>query len=268
MTLRLEAVGVSLGDREILRDVSCCAAPGEVVGVLGRNGVGKTTLLRVACGTLAPDSGRVLLDGEPIAAFSRRALARRVAVVPQDLHVPFPFLAGEVVLMGRTPHQNWFGFESPTDVRCAREAMERMGILELENRSVLELSGGERQLVMFARALAQSPEILLLDEPTAFLDLSHRIEVLQIVRELAAAGGSALVVSHDLALSARVCDRLVVLAEGGVVAQGSPAEVLQTELLRRAFGIDADILSGPDGLPVIVPTLTGSRPGTFPENSR
>ena len=268
MTLSLEGVDLALGGRQILRDVSCVVSPGEVVGVLGRNGVGKTTLLRVASGTLAPDSGRVLLDGKPLAALSRRALARRVAVVPQDLHVPFPFLAGEVVLMGRTPHQSWFGFESPRDVRCAREAMERMGILELENRSVLELSGGERQLVMFARALAQSPEILLLDEPTAFLDLSHRVEVLRVVRELVAAGGSALVVSHDLALSARVCDRLVVLVDGGVVAQGSPAEVLQVDLLRRAFGIEADILSGPDGLPVIVPRVTGLPASSFPENSR
>jgi iron complex transport system ATP-binding protein len=268
VTLSLENVGLSLGGRPILRDVSCQAAPGEVVGVLGRNGVGKTTLLRIASGVLAPDSGRVCLDGEPLAALSRRALARRLAVVPQDLHVPFPFLAGEVVLMGRTPHQNWFGFESPDDVRCAREAMERMGILELENRSVLELSGGERQLVMFARALAQSPEILLLDEPTAFLDLSHRIDVLGVVRELVAAGGSALVVSHDLALSARVCDRLVVLAEGGVFAQGTPAEILQPDLLRHAFGIEADILSGPDGLPVIVPTFPAASASTFPENSR
>lgn len=253
MKLVLESVGVSLGERPVLRDVTCTVAPGEVVGLLGRNGVGKTTLLRVASGTLAADVGSVSIDDRPLSSFSRRALARRIAVVPQDLHVPFPFLAGEVVLMGRTPHQSWFGFESADDVARARDAMERMGIAHLENRSVLELSGGERQLVMFARALAQAPELLLLDEPTAFLDLSHRIDVLQVVREHVADGGSAVVVSHDLALSARVCDRLVVLVDGEVVAQGSPSEVLEPELLRRAFGIEADILQGPDGLPVVVP---------------
>ena len=255
MSLTLESVGLALGGRAVLRDVTCCVAPGEVVGLLGRNGVGKTTLLRVASGTLAADTGSVCLDGRPLASFSRRALARRIAVVPQDLHVPFPFLAGEIVLMGRSPHQGWFGFESSDDVRRAREAMERMGIAHLENRSVLELSGGERQLVMFARALAQGPELLLLDEPTAFLDLSHRVDVLQVVRERVAAGGSAIVVSHDLGLSARVCDRLIVLADGEVVAQGVPAEILRPELLRRAFGIEADILDGPDGLPVVVPRV-------------
>lgn len=255
MRLVLESVGVSLGDRRILDGVTCEVEPGEVVGLLGRNGVGKTTLLRVASGTLLPDAGSVRLDDRPLVSFSRRELARRIAVVPQDLHVPFPFLAGEIVLMGRSPHQNLFGFESAEDVRRARDAMERMGIAELENRSVLDLSGGERQLVMFARALAQAPELLLLDEPTAFLDLSHRIDVLQVVRELAAGGGSALVVSHDLALAARVCDRLVVLADSQVVAQGPPTEVLQPDLLREAFGIEAEILQGPDGLPLIVPSL-------------
>jgi iron complex transport system ATP-binding protein len=260
VSLALESVELSLGDRPVLAGVTLEVEAGEVVGLLGRNGVGKTTLLRVASGTLTPDRGSVHFDGRALASFSRRELARRLAVVPQDLHVPFPFLAGEIVLMGRTPHQNLFGFESSEDVRRARDAMERMGISQLENRSVLELSGGERQLVMFARALAQAPELLLLDEPTAFLDLSHRIDVLQVVRELVADGGSALVVSHDLALAARVCDRLVVLADGRVVAQGPPAEVLQPEILRGAFGIEAEILRGSDGLPVIVPSL-GAAPG-------
>ena len=264
MSLVLESVGLALGGRPVLRSVSCRVEPGEVVGLLGRNGVGKTTLVRVASGTLPPDSGTVRFDDRPLAEFSRRELARRIAVVPQDLHVPFPFLAGEIVLMGRTPHQSWFGFESSDDVRRAREAMERMGISHLENRSVLELSGGERQLVMFARALAQAPELLLLDEPTAFLDLSHRIDVLQVVRQLAADGGSAVVISHDLALSARVCDRLVVLADGEVVAQGTPTEVLQPALLQQAFGIEAEILTGPDGLPLIVPSVGTAPQGEIP----
>jgi len=143
--------------------------------------------------------------------------------------------------------------DAEEDVEIARAAMERLGILQLADRSMLELSGGERQLVVTARAFAQQPKVLLLDEPTAHLDLRRRIEVLAQVRDFAAAGGSALVISHDLALAARVCDRLALVAGGGVVAVGQPAEVMQPRLLREAFGIDARVVSGPDGEPLLIP---------------
>jgi iron complex transport system ATP-binding protein len=253
--LAFESVALELGDRTVLRDVSFTVEPGEVVGLLGRNGAGKTSLLRLATRLLEPGAGRVTFAGQPLSSYSRRQLARRIATVPQDLHVPFPFLAGEIVLMGRAPHQGLLGFESSEDLSLAQEAMERMGIASLANRSIFELSGGERQLVLFARAMVQRPEVLLLDEPTAFLDLRHRIDVLSVVRELASEGHGALVISHDLGLAARICDRLVVLGDGVVLAQGPPHEVVRPDVLADAFAIEADVVLAPDGDPLVVPKM-------------
>ncbi len=251
--LALEGVAVALGGRAVLGGVDLALAPGEVVGMLGRNGAGKTTLLRVAAGALRPDAGRVLVAGAPLAALDRRTRARTVALVPQDTQVPFPFTAAEVVLMGRTPHLGFLGFETARDLEVAQAALDRMGVSALADRNVQELSGGERQLVVVARALAQEPEILLLDEPTAFLDLRHRLEVLTVVRERAAAGASALVVSHDLGVAARFCDRVALLADGRVLAMGRPGDVLRPDTLRAAYGIEAEVLIGADGVPVVVP---------------
>jgi iron complex transport system ATP-binding protein len=253
--LRLERVAVALGGRPVLRGVDLAVGPGEVVGLLGANGAGKTTLLRVASGVLAPDAGEVRLGGVLLASIGRRARARAVAALPQDTHVPFPFSAAEIVLMGRAPHLPWFGLEGPDDVERARAAMRRAGVESLADRSVLSLSGGERQLVLFARALAQEPELLLLDEPTSHLDLSHRVDVLRAVRSFSAQGGGALVVSHDLGLAARACDRLALLRNGAIVADGPPGAVLRPDALRESFGIDAAVLDGPDGAPVVVPRL-------------
>jgi iron complex transport system ATP-binding protein len=251
--LAFEGICVEIGGREILRDVHLELARGEVLVVAGSNGAGKTTLLRVASRVLRPSAGRVRVGGRAADSLPRRELAREIAVVPQDVQVAFPFRAGEVVLMGRSPHLGALGYESPEDVGRAREAMARVGISDLADRSILELSGGERQLVLIARALAQDPEVLLLDEPTAHLDLRHRIQVLGLVREFAAAGRSALVVSHDLSLAARTCDRLALLAGGGLLAVGRPGDVLNRENLRAAFEIEADVLAAPDGAPIVVP---------------
>ena len=157
------------------------------------------------------------------------------------------------------PHLGLLRFEGREDAARAEEAMERLGIASLAERSVLELSGGERQLTMVARALCQDAELLLLDEPTAFLDLEHRLEVLEVVKELAARGRGALVVSHDLSLAARFCDRMVILAGGRVLADGTPGRVLAPELLREGFGIEAELLAASDGSPVVVPR-TATRP--------
>lgn len=254
-TLRLEAVSVSLGGQPILDRIGLAVHPGEVVGLIGRNGAGKTTLLRLASGALDPHAGEVWLGDDPARSLSRRALARRVALVPQDMHVPFPFRVGELVLMGRAPHQPLVGLESEVDVAQALEALRRLGIESLVDREVTTLSGGERQLVLFARALVQDPGLLLLDEPTAFLDLKHRVEVLQEVRAFARSGRAALIVSHDLSLAARACDRIVLLAGGRVVGDGAPSAVLRPDSLRAAFGIEADPFEGPDGELVVVPRL-------------
>lgn len=253
--LRLEDVSAVLGGRRILERIGLVVSPGEVVGLVGRNGAGKTTLLRLAGGSLTPSEGHVRVKGEALASVPRRELARRVALVPQDMHVPFPFRVGELVLMGRTPHAPLVGLESEEDVERARRALRRLGIEALVDRSIATLSGGERQLVLFARALVQDPDLLLLDEPTAFLDLKHRVEVLGEVRAFAAAGGSALVVSHDLSLAARSCDRIVLLGAGRVIAEGPPVAVLTPENLRAAFEIDTLSFEGPDGGLVVVPEL-------------
>ncbi len=253
--LRFEGIAVELAGRTILSGIDFRVSPGEVVGLVGRNGVGKTTLLRLANGLISASEGRVMLGDESIATLSRRELAQSVALVPQNLHVPFPFRVGELVLMGRAPHQPMLGLESERDVERALEALERFGIRQLADRAITTLSGGERQLVLFARALVQDPGVLLLDEPTAFLDLKHRVEVLREVRAFARAGRAALIVSHDLSLAARSCDRIVLLAAGGIAAVGRPAEVLTPENLRSAFGIEVFTFPGPDGALVVVPDL-------------
>ncbi len=250
-TLALQGVEVALGGRSVLHGLELVVEPGQVVLAAGPNGAGKTTLLRVAAGLLRPDRGRVRLDGRPLESWSRRELARELALVPQETRVPFPFRVDEVVLMGRMPHRTRFGFESAEDRRQAHAALERLGLLELAARSVLELSGGERQLVMVARALAQNPAILLLDEATAHLDLARRLELVALLRGWAEQGRSALVVSHDLALSPRAADRVVLLAEGRIVAEGPPTEALRPESLRRVFGVEAELVPGPDG-PIVV----------------
>jgi iron complex transport system ATP-binding protein len=258
--IAFEDVAVALGGRPVLAGVSLAVAPGEVVGIAGRNGAGKTTLFRVASRVIAPAAGQVRVEGVPIAELPRRALARKLAVVPQDVTVSFPFTAGEVVLMGRAPHLGGLGFESEADVAIARAAMTELGIEALADRPVTELSGGERQLVLVARALAQQPRVLLLDEPTSHLDLRHRTAVALRVRRFADAGGCALVVSHDLTLAARTCDRIALLDRGALRACGPPREVITEAELRHAFGVDAQVLTAPDGAPVVVPR--GVAPGS------
>jgi iron complex transport system ATP-binding protein len=254
--LQVHNVAVTLGAFEILRDVSFEIRAGEVVGLLGRNGAGKTTLLRALTGALPLARGEVEVECHRLAGISRRELARRVAVVPQDLHVPFPFSVAELVLMGRAPHQKLLGFETSDDVARARAALKRLDIEHLADRSCNELSGGERQLVLLARALVQEPKLLLLDEPTAFLDLHHRTMVLRLIRELADEQGcAALVVSHDVTLAARACDRLMLLHEGHIDRDGPPAEVIDTAALERVFGLDATVIEGPDGAPLVVPKI-------------
>ncbi len=256
-SLRFEDVTALVGGRMLLEGIDFRVAAGEVVGLVGSNGVGKTTLLRIASAALRPGRGRVRLEGEDVTALSRRVLARKLALVPQDMHVAFPFRVGELVLMGRAPHQPLLGLESEHDVRLARAALARLGIEGLADREITTLSGGERQLVLFARALVQQPSVLLLDEPTAFLDLGHRVDLSREVRAFATAGGAALVVSHDLSLAARSCDRVVLLGEGGVVAAGTPASVFTSDNLFRAFEIETQTFEAPDGAIAVVPKLDG-----------
>ena len=253
--LRFEGVSASAGSREILRGVSLALGEGEVLTLAGPNGAGKTTLFRVASRVLRPSAGSVLLYGRPLADYARRELAQYVAVVPQDATIAFPFRVGEIVLMGRSPHLGTLGFETREDVERARDALRRVGIEALADRSVLSLSGGERQLVLLARALAQDARVLLLDEPTAHLDLRHRVRVAALVRELVRGGRSALVVSHDLGLAARSGDRIALLRGGELYGVGTPREVLTPANLRAVFDVETEILTTADGALQVVPKL-------------
>ncbi len=230
-----------------LRGVSFSVAPGERVGIVGPNTAGKSTLLRLLSKVLTPHSGAVLVHGRNISGVGRLALAREVAVVPQDFQVAFPFSVNEVVLMGRYPHAAG-GAWSTRDRAVAQAAMDVTGIAGLAHRRVDELSGGERQLVSLARALAQEPSVLLLDEPTAHLDLRHQRDMVDIIfAPRTDRVRTTMIVSHDLNLAAEHCDRLLLMAGGAVQAFGVPEEVIRPDRLERAYGcpvqVDVDPLS-------------------------
>jgi iron complex transport system ATP-binding protein len=220
----------------VLHSVDAHVEPGEVVALIGPNGAGKSSLLRVAAGVLRPSAGRVLLDGADVAELSARQRARRIAVVPQEGPVPNGLLVPEMVALGRTPYVRMLLGPTASDRRAVDWAIAVAGVEALADRFVDELSGGERQRVILARALAQEPRLLLLDEPTANLDLHHQVAMLELVRGLTRERGLAVVAAvHDLQLAALYCDRVVMLSEGRVVSQGPPEAVLTPPLLEKTF---------------------------------
>lgn len=225
--LSCERVSFAYGAVEVLSAISCEVAAGEILGLLGPNGSGKSTLVRLMSGVRVPRVGRVTYDGRDLRTYSRDELARAIAVVPQETVIELPFSVLEVVLMGRSPYLGKFGFESAHDLVVAQRAMEQTGVASLATREVHALSGGERQRVILARALAQEPRILLLDEPTAFLDIKHQVAVYDLIKQLSREQGLAVVaILHDLNLAALYCDRLALLKAGRVFCQGTPDQVL------------------------------------------
>ncbi len=249
--LRASTVVCGYGTHVVLHGVSLDVADDGFVGILGPNGSGKTTLLRVLAGTLTPTAGRVTLDDVDLSRLSRTDLARRMAVVPQETHLAFDFSVIEVVLMGRYPHLGTFEVEGPADLAIAREALAATGTRELEHRAFATLSGGEKQRVIIAAAIAQitvvsgskrTTSILLLDEPTAALDLAYQLEVAGLLRELQETLRIAVVVStHDLNFAAGLCRTLVLLKDGEVLAAGPTPEVLTPANIRALYGVDADV---------------------------
>jgi iron complex transport system ATP-binding protein len=225
-----------------LHEVTVRIPAGSRTGVLGPNGCGKTTLLKLLAGVLRPDRGSVSLDDRPLASLSRREAARRMALVPQQTHPVFDYTVLELVLMGRHPHLGAFTLEGPRDLAIAREALAATGAAHLAGRLYASLSGGEQQRVVIAAALAQEPSILLLDEPTTALDLRAQVEVTALLAGLARDRRVTLVIAtHDLNLAAALCDRLVVLRDGRLLAEGPTADLLTAPLVHRLYGIDADV---------------------------
>src|SRR5438093_4504147 len=257
LAVRALTVAYASGKQSLvaLRDLSLSVAAGELVGLVGPNGCGKTTLIRAVTKVVQPVSGEVDLCGDEV-VLPQAEIARRVAVVPQEPVLPDAFTAIECVLMGRTPHLKLLENEGARDFDAARQAMERTGTWELAERRVDELSGGERQRVVVARALAQETPVLLLDEPTAHLDIGHQASILGLMRTLCRDERKAvLAVVHDLTLGAAYCNRLVMLRPGGMVAaEGSAEEVLRPELIAEVYGTAADVFPHPrTGLPVVAP---------------
>jgi iron complex transport system ATP-binding protein len=243
----------------VLQGCSLDVSEGEILGIIGANGSGKTSLLKLMAGLLSPQEGRISLHGRDVAALPPEEMARLVALVPQESQVLFPFTVGELVLMGRVVHQKGWGWESGEDLRIARQAMRIMEVDHLATRTFQALSGGERHRTVIARALAQHTPILLLDEPTAFLDLKHQVEICGILKGLNRERHVTVVlVSHDLNLASQHCDRLLLLHAGRPYRTGPPKEVLTVEHLRVTYGCDVLIDSHP---------LTGTPRITLPQGA-
>lgn len=247
MLLELENVSASIGNREIVRDASVGFAAGDLTALVGANGSGKTTLLRLCAGLLTPDSGRVLLEGGDLQTMSRRRIARQIAFTPQDTHLDFRFTVRDTVAQGRYPHRGRFELETDADRASVEAAMELADVSHLASRYVTELSGGERQRVLVARSLATESDVILLDEPTANLDIRHALDALALLRRLAAAGKTIIIALHDLNHAARFATRIALIREGVIVASGAPDVVLDRAAIREVFGVDAHRAVTPDG---------------------
>ncbi len=260
---RLEAAGLSLGydDRCVLDKLDLVVPTGDVTVIVGANGCGKSTLLRGLGRLLRPSEGQVLVDGEDVRTLPTRALARRIGLLPQQPVAPEGITVRDLVGRGRYPHQGWFARWTVQDDLVVAEALEATSTVELAERPVDELSGGQRQRVWIAMALAQRPEVLLLDEPTTYLDIAHQVEVLDLLRRLNRGTGTTVVmVLHDLNLAARYADHLVVMGEGRILREGAPADCLTVDVVREAFGLEAVVVEDPvAGTPLVIPVGTAHK---------
>jgi len=244
-------IDFSYTEKPVMENVSFSVEEGQIAAIIGPNGSGKTTLLKIINGTLFPDAGEMLIDGKDTKEWLRKEIAKKVAIVPQDISIIFPFYAEEIVLMGRFPHLNNYRFEDKNDYKIVFEAMEKTDTLAFARRRFNELSAGERQRVLIARALAQEPKVLLLDESTVFLDLKHQVQFLTLLRQLNASEQlTAIFVTHDINLAAQNADRIILLDCGKIYAIGNPAEVITAAHIKEVYDVESLIDRNPqNGLP-------------------
>ncbi|HDN96176.1 MAG: hypothetical protein DRN29_03865 [Thermoplasmata archaeon] len=249
--IKVKNVSFSYGSIKALENVSF-EIENEFVGIIGPNGSGKTTLLNCMAGFLKSD-GCILINGKDINKLDRKKVAREIGIVPQIPNISFPLTVFDIVLMGRNPHKKMLEFMNEKDIKIANDAMEAVGIEHLADRTITELSGGELQKVIIARALAQQPNILLLDEPTAHLDIHHQIEILSLIKSLIGKGITAIAVLHDLNLASCFCDKIILLNKGKIFAIGNVKEVITPDNIYTVYGIRVDILQHPKSKkPVII----------------
>jgi len=253
--LKIEGLSVAYGNRRVLKGVSLEVQSGQVLALIGPNGSGKSTLVRAVSGIVPAQAGRVTADEVDLLALPTMQRARRLAVVPQAVSMPPAFTVWETVLLGRTPYLNFLGQVSEKDEQIARLALERVDALDMAERRVGELSGGEQQRVLLARALAQATPVMLLDEPTAHLDLQHQVSLMQTICTLAHADRLAILVAlHDLNLAARYADRVALLVDGEIKAVGKPPQVLTPELISQAYHLPVRVVPHPFAdVPLVLP---------------
>ncbi|MFE4715004.1 ABC transporter ATP-binding protein [Streptomyces sp. NPDC056728] len=253
--LSTSALTLAYEDRIVVHDLDLAVPDGRVTVIVGPNACGKSTTLRALGRLLKPRSGSVLLDGEALTRLPTKKIAQQIGLLPQTPVAPEAITVADLVARGRQPHQHWWQQWSDADERAVTEAMERTDVAALADRSVDELSGGQRQRVWIAMALAQETELLLLDEPTTYLDIAHQVEVLDLVRQLNHDKDRTVVlVLHDLNQAARYADHLVAMKSGRIVAEGPPTEVVTADLVREVFGLDCVVVPDPvTGSPLIVP---------------
>nr|MDQ3373762.1 ABC transporter ATP-binding protein [Acidobacteriota bacterium] len=236
--LKVKEISIGYGDKAVIKDVSFTLSKGEILAIVGENGAGKTTLLKSLNNSLPVQSGEILLEEKVINSFSRREIAQRIAVIAQENETKFPVTVLEFILAGRFAHTNIFGWETESDFQIAENALRICDLAGYENRRMNQLSGGERQRIVLARALATEAQILLLDEPTANLDLAHQMMMFRLVRERCRNSGAAAIITHDLNLASEFADEILLLKRGEVVSKGKPEEVLTVKNLRTVFEID------------------------------